>query len=63
LALRQGVAVAVALGEGVAVAGAAGVAAAAITHGAHEREALVQCQPLVMVNNLQELRDWLLPDS
>jgi len=45
------------------MAGAAGVAAAAITHGAHEREALVQCQPLVMVNNLQELRDWLLPDS
>ena len=45
------------------MAGAAGVAAAAITHGAHEREALVQCQPVVMVNNLQELRDWLLPGS
>lgn len=45
------------------MANAAGVAAAAITHGAHEREALVQCQPLMMVNNLQELRDWLLPGS
>jgi phosphoglycolate phosphatase len=43
------------------MASAAGVAAAAITHGAHEREALVECRPLVMVNNLQELRDWLLP--
>jgi len=45
------------------MANAAGVAAVAITHGAHEREALVPCQPLVMVNNLQELRDWLLPGS
>ena len=43
------------------MANAASVAAAAITHGAHEREALAQCQPLVMVNNLQELREWLLP--
>jgi phosphoglycolate phosphatase len=43
------------------MANAAGVASAAITHGAHEREALVNCQPLVMVNNLQELREWLLP--
>jgi phosphoglycolate phosphatase len=43
------------------MANAAGVASAAIAHGAHEREALVNCQPLVMVNNLQELREWLLP--
>ena len=43
------------------MANAASVAAAAITHGAHEREALANCQPLVMVNNLQELREWLLP--
>lgn len=45
------------------MANAAGVAGVAITHGAHERQALLECRPLVMVNNLQELRDWLLPGS
>ena len=43
------------------MANAAGVAGVAITHGAHQREALLECQPLVMVDNLRELRDWLLP--
>lgn len=43
------------------MATAAGVAAAAITHGAHERGALVDCKPLVLVDDVQGLRDWLLP--
>lgn len=43
------------------MANAAGVAGIAITHGAHEHEALLECQPLLMVNSLRELRDWLLP--
>ena len=43
------------------MAHAAGVAAAAITHGAHEREALAVCKPLLMVQSIRELQDWLLP--
>jgi len=43
------------------MANSAGVPSAAITHGAHERAALADCKPLVMVDDLQELRDWLLP--
>ena len=43
------------------MANAAGVASAAITHGAHEREALVDCKPVVMVDDVQGLRNWLLP--
>jgi phosphoglycolate phosphatase len=43
------------------MANAAGVASAAMTHGAHEREALADCKPLVMVDDVQGLRNWLLP--
>jgi phosphoglycolate phosphatase len=43
------------------MANAAGVASAAMTHGAHEREALEDCKPLVMVDGILELRNWLLP--
>lgn len=43
------------------MANAAGVASAAMTHGAHEREALKDCKPLVMVDGILELRNWLLP--
>ena len=43
------------------MANAAGVASAAITHGAHEHEALADCKPLVMVDDVQGLRNWLLP--
>lgn len=45
------------------MANAAGVTAAAITHGAHEREALANCKPLLMVDDLRELRNWLLPTA
>lgn len=43
------------------MANSAGMAAVAITHGAHERGALAGCEPLIMVENIRELRDWLLP--
>jgi phosphoglycolate phosphatase len=42
------------------MAAAAGVAAVAVTYGAHERSALSACRPLVMLDELQGLRDWLL---
>ncbi len=45
------------------MAGAAGVDAVALTHGAHEREALAACKPMLMVDELQTLRDWLLPQA
>lgn len=45
----------------LSMANAARVAAVAITHGAHEREALAGCKPLLMVESIRELRDWLLP--
>lgn len=43
------------------MANAARVPAVAITHGAHERDALAACKPLIMVEGIQQLRDWLLP--
>jgi phosphoglycolate phosphatase len=43
------------------MANAARVAAVAVTYGAHERAALADCQPLLMVDGLAGLRDWLLP--
>jgi phosphoglycolate phosphatase len=45
----------------LSMANAASVAALAITHGAHEREALAVCKPLLMVQSIRELHDWLLP--
>jgi phosphoglycolate phosphatase len=45
------------------MAGAAGVAAVAVTHGAHERQALAACNPVLMVGDLRGLRDWLLPQT
>ncbi len=41
------------------MAQAAGVAALAVTYGAHEREALVQQQPLAIIDTPPALRDWL----
>jgi phosphoglycolate phosphatase len=43
------------------MAAAAGVDAVAVTHGAHEREALESCKPLLLVEELRTLRQWLLP--
>ncbi len=45
----------------LSMANAARVAAVAITHGAHERDALEACKPLIMVEGIRQLRDWLLP--
>lgn len=45
------------------MAHAAGVAAVAVTYGAHPRAALTACKPLMMVDELQALRDWLLQQS
>jgi phosphoglycolate phosphatase len=42
------------------MANAAGVAAVGVTYGAHEREALMACKPLAMVDELRGLRDWLM---
>jgi len=42
------------------MARAAGVAAVAVTYGAHERAALTACRPLLMVDELQGLRSWLM---
>lgn len=41
------------------MAHAAGVGAVAVTHGAHEREALAQCRPLAMLDEVRGLRAWL----
>ncbi len=43
------------------MANAARVAAVAVTYGAHQRTALAGCNPLLMVDDLPGLRDWLLP--
>lgn len=45
------------------MAAAAGVDSVAVTHGAHEREALAACRPQLMVSELRELREWLLPQA
>lgn len=45
------------------MAAAAGVDAVAITHGAHEPEALAACKPRRIVDGLPELREWLLPQA
>lgn len=42
------------------MANAARVAAVAVTYGAHERGALAGCNPLLMVDELGQLREWLL---
>jgi phosphoglycolate phosphatase len=45
------------------MAKAAGVAAVAVTYGAHERAVLTACRPLAMVDELQDLRGWLLQQA
>ncbi len=42
------------------MANAARVAAVAVTYGAHPRDALAACNPLLMVDEVRGLRDWLL---
>lgn len=42
------------------MANAAGVGGVAVTYGAHEREALADCRPLAMIDDVSGLRDWLL---
>lgn len=42
------------------MANAARVAAIGVTYGAHPRDALVNCNPLLMVDELHGLREWLL---
>jgi phosphoglycolate phosphatase len=42
------------------MARAAGVAAVAVTYGAHDREALAACAPVVLIDEIQRLRNWLL---
>lgn len=42
------------------MATAAGVDSVAITHGAHEQEKLIGCNPVHVVHSLKELNDWLL---
>jgi len=42
------------------MAEAAGVASVAVTYGAHEMTALSARRPLAMVDDLQDLREWLL---
>ena len=39
----------------------AGVDAVAVTYGAHSVAELRACSPLGMVNNVSELREWLMP--
>jgi phosphoglycolate phosphatase len=42
------------------MANAARVAAVAVTYGAHPRAALAACNPLVMLDEVDGLRAWLL---
>ena len=39
----------------------AGVHGLAVTYGAHARPELASCAPQAIVNNVAELRDWLVP--
>lgn len=43
------------------MARAARTHAAAVTYGAHPREQLAACEPLVLVSSIEELHRWLIP--
>jgi phosphoglycolate phosphatase len=43
------------------MARAARTHAAGVTYGAHPREQLAACEPLVLVGSVEELRRWLIP--
>lgn len=45
------------------MANAARVRAVAVTYGAHPRAALQACDPLLMIDDLRGLHDWLLPQQ
>jgi phosphoglycolate phosphatase len=47
----------------LSMAVAAGVAPIAVSYGVHERERLLQHQPLACLDNISELLDWLAEEN